>query len=181
MSLHNYMGEYFLQKIQYSFTLAILLTIAIYFFVYHDSSVRIPQTDLYVFMGLTLFVLILNIITFIFHVRNTVTRKREDVKTGNLDRGGSWFFNETGWKWAQHIIVIGILIVVFSFSAKYSKGGSIPKNTALALAILSIFGFVLTMVVFIWSFYGTSSRQKRQSDIEIGKKETMSDKIKNAT
>jgi len=169
------MGEYFLQKIQYSFTLAILLTISIYFFVYHDSSVRIPQKDLYIFMGIILFVLILNIITFSLHVRNTVERKKKEVTTGS---SGS---SETIMKWVQHVAVIGILIVVFSFSAKYSKGGSVPKNTSLSLAIISLVGVVLTLIVFIWSFYGTNSRQKGKYEKSFSRKPTDSEKIKNAT
>lgn len=174
MSLNNYMGEYFLQKIQYSFTLAILLTITIYFFVYHDSSIRIPQSDLYIFMGLILFVLILNIITFVYHVRNTVERKRMEVT------GGSSGSVETIMKWVQHVLVIGILIVVFSFSAKYSKGGSVPKNTSLAIAILALFGFVLTLIVFIWSFYGTKSRQKKQYNKQFSERPTASAQIRSA-
>jgi protein-S-isoprenylcysteine O-methyltransferase Ste14 len=175
MSLHNYMGEYFLQKIQYSFTLAILLTISIYFFVYHDSSVRIPQRDLYIFMGIILFVLILNIITFSLHVRNTVERKKKDIATGSSGSG------ETIMKWIQHVAVIGILIVVFSFSAKYSKGSSVPKNTSLTLAILSLVGVLLTLIVFVWSFYGTNSRQIKQGEKYFSRKLTDSEKIKNAT
>lgn len=171
MSLHNYMGEYFLQKIQYSLTLAILLTVSIYFFVYYDSDTRIPQSDLYVFMGLIIFVLVLNIITFAYHVKNTVDRKKKDFREKSFDS------SETIMKWIQHVSVIGILIVLFSFSAKYSKGGSVPKKTSLALAILSAVGFVLTMTVFVWSFYGTSSRQKKQASKEISKTPTISDQI----
>ena len=172
------MGEYFLQKIQYSFTLAILLTISIYFFVYHDSSIRIPQSDMYTFMGIIIFVLILNIITLAYHVRNTVERKEKD----KLERNPrvNWFFNETVWKWIQHVTAIVILLVIFSFSAKYSKGGTVPKETSLALAIISLMGFVLTLIVFIWSFYGTNSRQKEQDSSILNSRTTPSDMIKSA-
>lgn len=155
-SLRNskYLTEYFFLKFQHLYTVALLLTIFIFFVLYLDSE-KVPQEYLEIFIGLGALGIILPFITFIWHYKNTKQRNiasRDARDVENQDH------IEYVLKIVQHCATFITFLFTVIICGVYLNGKVMSRGISIGIVVISFITLLFTLIVFGYSFYGVSKR-----------------------
>ena len=155
-SLRNskYLTEYFFLKFQHLYTVALLLTIFIFFVLYLDSE-KVPQEYLEIFIGLGALGIILPFITFIWHYKNTKQRNiasRDARDVENQDH------IEYVLKIVQHCATFITFLFTVIICGVYLNGKSMPKGISIGIVVISFLTLLFTLIIFGYSFYSVAKR-----------------------
>lgn len=153
----KYLLEYFLLHLEHVYTLAVLITISIYFFIFRSGE-KIPQDYLIVFIVICVIGFLIVLATGVYHWINNGERKK-DLKNNFADSDDQKSdLIETWLKRTQFILVSLFLFTTAVICIVKLNSATFPSSISYGLAIPSLFIFLYTLFVFIWSFYYTSER-----------------------
>jgi len=154
----KHLVEYFLLKIDHLYVLGLLLTISIFFFLYRGDE-KLPQTYLIEILVLGIIGIVLCAGVGIHHWIKNRSREKDLTTVGNLDPKSDSI--ETYLKMSQFIITIIFLLAVVIICAIKLNKGNISKSLTYGIAFPSLFIFLFTLFVFIYSFYSVAERTYR--------------------
>jgi len=153
----KYLIEYFLLKLQHVYTLSVLITISVYFFMYRSGE-KIPQDYLIVFIVLVIIGVVFSLFAGIHHWLKNGDRKKDlENNFADADDQKSDLI-ETWLKRSQFIIVSVFFLATSIICIIKLNASTFPSSMSYGLAIPSLFIFLYTLFVFVWSFYYTSER-----------------------
>lgn len=155
-SLRNskYLTEYFFLKFQHLYTVALLLTIFIFFILYLDSE-KVPQEYLEIFIGLGALGIVLPFITFIWHYKNTKQRNIASRDARDIEKQDHI---EYVLKIIQHSATFITFLFTVIICGVYLNGKAMPRGISIGVIVISFITLLFTIIVFGHSFYNVAKR-----------------------
>lgn len=151
--------EYFLLHLEHLYVMALLLSVAIYFFLYRGNE-KMPQDYLIVFLVLGVIAIVITSFVAIHHWVKNSGRKRENGDLGKINKDGKYEGDvaETWLKRSRFILTTLYLFVLVVICGVKLNASTIPKSMTYGLGVTALILFVFTVIVFVYSFYSISAR-----------------------
>ena len=172
-SYQKHLVEYFLLKLNHIYTLSILLTASIFFFMYRSNE-KIPQDYLIVFIILGTIGVILSLGVGVHHWLKNGSRNKtlsNATYSQNQDLGETWL------KRSQFIITSLFLFTLVIISAVKLNNGNITKEITYGIAVTSFIIFAYTLFVFVYSFYYVAERSHKVNVIGEARRKIQTNRV----